>query len=751
MLGSRSGPRATEVDQALHRLGTSSVFERSSGLLRLLRFLLEGAERDPDAMKEMYVGRAFYNRDESYDPRFDSIVRVNVRRLRQRLAEYYAGEGSDDPIRIEVPRGSYVPILTGLRTAMPAGTESVPAEFEKQEVTEQEQAPAVRAAVPEVLAAPRRRPGWVAVTVAALVVVGSAVAIFLSVCWRGSDPAFVTEVLQQIPLTMGSNLEFEPATSPDGKRLAYVTRVPGSTQFQIFVRSFVPDGSVSDGGRERVLPTGPENALYPAWSPDGSEIAFLRCGIGPCDVATVPVAGGAVHSVQELPTYTLPDDQGYYQYRQLQPVWAADGKGLIFPYRGLEDNSERLVLQDLASKGRRQLTFGSSSDEDAAPALAPDGRSVAFLRRHFDQTEVMTVDLATLKTRVLLREQNAAAGGLSWSPDGRGVVVGLVRRAAAFPMWVPLKGSPKELEVKLPFVINPVFAADGKDLMVLTVNRSRNLAEVTGDASEPQPVFQSRQRNTATAFSPDTRQLAFLSDRSGTWEVWIAQREGTHFVSPRQLTQGLGWYPSSLVWSPDGQTLAVGISNTNDIEMVDVHSGAISHLRLPGLENSATWSPEWSSDGRWVYLTAWGDQHGIFRASATPVPAVEQVVKGTPREVRIDGDRALYFTPNYGRGIYRVFLTGDRRPEVVPQLRDVLPARAWFIQNGALYYFDVHDTIRRLHRFDLATGAITDATGPVPRIAFADGTLSYVAKDKLLIYSEWAEAAGSQIIALRWK
>jgi Tol biopolymer transport system component len=748
MLGSRSGPRTTEVDQAFHRLETSSVFERSSGLLRLLRFLLEGSERDPDAMKEMHVGRAFYNRDETYDPRFDSIVRVNVRRLRQRLAEYYAGEGSDDPIRIEVPRGSYAPILTRTQTSAQVEPELVSAETENEDVKEEAAAPAVvaeaSAAVPEVLLAPRRRLGLVAA--AALVVVGSAVAILLAVRSRGSDPAFVTQVLQQVPLTMGSELEFEPATSPDGKRLAYVTRVPGAQQFQIFVRAFVADGK-----REQVLGTGPENALYPAWSPDGREIAFLRCGIGPCDVATVPVAGGAVHSVQELPTYTLPDDQGYYQYRQLQPIWAADGKGLIFPYRGPEDNAERLVLQDLASNRRRQLTFGSSSDEDAAPALAPDGRSVAFLRRHFNQTEVMTVDLATLKTRVLLQEQNAAAGGLSWSPDGRGVVVGMVRRAAAFPMWVPLKGSPKELDVKLPFVINPVFAADGKDLMVLSVNRSRNLAEVTGDASEPQPVFQSRQRNTATAFSPDTRQLAFLSDRSGTWEVWIAQRQGTHFVSPRQLTQGLGWYPSSVVWSPDGQTLAVGISNTNDIEMVDVHSGAINHLRLPGLEHSATWSPEWSSDGRWLYLTAWGDQHGIFRASATPVPAVEQVVKGTPREVRIDGDRALYFTPNYGRGIYRVSLTGDRRPEVVPQLRDVLPSRAWFIQDGALYYFDVHDTVRRLHRFDLTTEAIKDVSGPVPRIAFADGTLSYVAKDRLLIYSEWAEAAGSQIIALRWK
>jgi Tol biopolymer transport system component len=736
----------TNREPLFERLEASSVFERSNGLVRLLRFLIEGTERDPESMKEALIGHVFYNRDANYDTRFDSIVRVNVRRLRQRLEEYYAGEGSEDPIRIDIPRGSYRPTISHRGAVSVTPEEEVvdaPAVEPETSRAGAEEQTVASAPLPEILPARQRGLLWILGTA---LVVGIATAIFLFVHTRVSEPGFVTETLQEVPLTLGRDLEFEPATSPDGKLLAYVSRAAGATQFQIFMRPFVPDGR-----REQVLYTGPENALYPAWSPDGRQMAFLRCGIGPCDVATVPVAGGSVHSVQRLPTYALPDDQGYYQYRQLQPIWTAGGKGLIFPYRGVEDNAERLVEQDLATNRRRQLTFGRSSDEDAAPALSPDGRSVAFLRRHFNQTDVMTLELATLKTRVLMQEPNAAVSGLSWSPDGRGVVAGIVRRAGMFPLWVPLAGRPKALEVKLPLVMNPVFAADGKDLMVLTVNRSRNLSVVTGDSSEPQPVFQSRQRNTETAFSPDARQLAFLSDRSGTWEVWIAQREGTHFVSPRQLTQGLGWYPSSLVWSPDGHTLAVGISNTNDIEMVDAHSGAISHLRLPGLENSATWSPEWSRDGHWIYMTAWGDQHGIFRASATPVPAVEQVVQGSAREVRVDGDRALYFTPNYGWGIYRVSLSGDRRAEVVPQLRDVLPSRAWFIQDGALYYFDVHDAVRRLHRFDLATGKITDATGPVPRIAFADGTLSYVAKEHLLVYSEWAEAAGSQILALRWK
>src|SRR6202012_2323154 len=103
-------------------------------------------------------------------------------------------------------------------------------------------------------------------------------------------------------------------------------------------------------------------------------------------------------------------------------------------------------------------------------------------------------------------------------------------------------------------------------------------------------------------------------------------------------------------------------------------------------------------------VAAWWEKNGIFRVSTSPVPGVRQIMEGRVRELRIDGNRAIYYEPNYGRGIYRVPLTGNPKPQPVPQLKDILPSRAWFIEDGKLYYFDVDDRERRLHRFDLATG-----------------------------------------------
>ena len=203
---------------------------------------------------------------------------------------------------------------------------------------------------------------------------------------------------------------------------------------------------------------------------------------------------------------------------------------------------------------------------------------------------------------------------------------------------------------------------------------------------------------------------------------------------------GAGW------WQARG-----GISNTSEIDVADVHTGAIERLRTPGLENSDLWSPAWSIDSRWIYVSAWGEKNGIFRISTGQVSFVEQVWAGRAREVRLDGDRALYFEPNFGEGIYRIALNGARQPVPVAQLRTVQPSRAWFVQERKIFYIDVHDQVARLHALEPSTGKSTDVTGPLPRVAFADGTLSYASRDRVLIYSEWAESAGAQVIGLRWK
>lgn len=90
------------------RLTSSRALKGCESLCRLLRYLAAWVLEHPgEHPKEYQIAVEAFGRPEDFDPRVDSTIRVQAGRLRQKLAEYYAGEGAEDPIWIELPKGSY--------------------------------------------------------------------------------------------------------------------------------------------------------------------------------------------------------------------------------------------------------------------------------------------------------------------------------------------------------------------------------------------------------------------------------------------------------------------------------------------------------------------------------------------------------------------------------------------------------------------------------------------------------------------
>lgn len=94
--------------QQIDRLTKSHILHSSESLCKLLRYLAEHSLDHPGiALKEYQIATEVLGRPAGFDPQSDSTVRVQAGRLRVKLAEYYAQEGVDDPIRVEIPKGSY--------------------------------------------------------------------------------------------------------------------------------------------------------------------------------------------------------------------------------------------------------------------------------------------------------------------------------------------------------------------------------------------------------------------------------------------------------------------------------------------------------------------------------------------------------------------------------------------------------------------------------------------------------------------
>ncbi|MGC2659524.1 MAG: hypothetical protein WA324_16325 [Bryobacteraceae bacterium] len=101
---------ATIISAQLDRILASASFANSGRLSRLLRFVVQSvAAGKLDELKEYGLAMAVFDKRESFDSRFDPIVRVEAGRLRNRLKQYYENEGREDPVIIDLPKGSYVP------------------------------------------------------------------------------------------------------------------------------------------------------------------------------------------------------------------------------------------------------------------------------------------------------------------------------------------------------------------------------------------------------------------------------------------------------------------------------------------------------------------------------------------------------------------------------------------------------------------------------------------------------------------
>lgn len=139
--------QAQDIVRQLDRILSSPGFSRNERMSRFLRLVVERhLEGRDEELKESLIGVGVFGRRPDFDPKQDSIVRTEAGRLRARLAEYYAGDGRDDPFVIELPKGGYVP------TVLRVGTERLAADLP--------------------VARPSRRVAWAAAVLVTLVLAG---------------------------------------------------------------------------------------------------------------------------------------------------------------------------------------------------------------------------------------------------------------------------------------------------------------------------------------------------------------------------------------------------------------------------------------------------------------------------------------------------------------------------------------------------------------------------------------------------
>ena len=651
--------QAESAREALEKVLSSKSFASAERSSRLLRFMVESTVRgEADRLKEYTLGVEALGRAESFDPRIDSIARVEVSRLRNRLEQYYLVEGREDAVGIVLPRGTYVPV------------------FEKRSPATDREPP-----IPTTSGSRRIHRLWFA---AGGLAIGCVCAFYLWASWRPDRIPSKPTLQFDVRLSPGSfayaGVGSDIALSPDGSALVFGNyRENGAVRLAL---RRLDQRTATD------LP-GTEGGRGPFFSPDGQWVGFWAAG----KLKKVPLGGGSPIAICEA-TDLLGGSWG----EDNNIVAALDSTGRLWrvpatggkPVAILDLTGEALVPRwPQVLPGAKAILFTSTGN------LGPDGGSI----------EVLSLDTGTRKTLVrggtygrylrsgdltYVNQDTLYATGFDLQHlEVRGSVVAELQDIAYSSTWgfaqldfskdgtlvyrrdpsggqvtvqlldanghkSPLIGQPGRYEFPRFSPNNQRFAfsiADSGSSNIFVLDRERNgLTPLTsGDGIHMVPVW-----------TPNGRFIVY----EGTTGLWALASEGGS--KPFRLTQsGSRQMPWS--FTPDGKRLAFfEISPVTGFDLWTVEVQQDENLLKAGKPEPFLATPDFeiyptfSPDGTWI---AYGsNKSGRWEVYARAFPSGHRDV-----QISAGGARVPYWPKNGHEILYR---TDDYRIVAVPYTKD---------------------------------------------------------------------------------
>jgi Tol biopolymer transport system component/DNA-binding winged helix-turn-helix (wHTH) protein len=605
---------------------------------------------------------------------FDHGLNAAVNKLRETLCD-----SADEPRYVEtVPRRGYRFIAKVEPLSKSIETEVAPLALERP--------PAAGDGTTQMRGTPKPRPpkprppmlsrSLVTVGVLVFLILG---AIFVSSIVSRERARDKAQAARITPLTDLADATMEAAFSPDGHRVAFVRRAFNAGNSGIFIKEIA-------GDKLWQLTRGTHDCC-PTWSPDGRSIAFSREMNGEVGIYVAPSSGGPerrlILSGRRGPNCGDVD-------------WSPDGKNIAF------DSAGGIALLSVHDSAVRMVTEAPPQSEDWGPKFSPDGRRIVFVRNPQMglPDEIMVTPTGESMAPVPVTSEAAdVLGPPQWSADGHAIL--FATGPYTQPILWKISADERDSPVRLgESGWNPAVSRKGRRLAYERMIRNLSVWEMNlSNPAEKQvliPLASSTDQGPGPQFSPDGKKLAYMSDQSGTLEIWVSDRDGRN---PHQLTMVGG--AGSPRWSPDSKAIVFDAHDA--IFVVKIDDMALRTVVKDQFENLC---PSWSRNGKWIYFaSSRTGRFEVWRVREEGGTPLQLTLRGGHAALEsLDGKYVYYAKTSYANPeIWRMPANGGEEKMISPLVRPATWASWAVVPGGILFAGPSGEGAPVLSLFDMAT------------------------------------------------
>ena len=469
-------------------------------------------------------------------------------------------------------------------------------------------------------------------------------------------------------LTTTSSYESTPIWSPDGKMIAFASDRNGNLDLYVMP---------ADGGTAKRLTYNSASEIPSAFTPDGKEVLFSASLQDPASSAlfpsgamtelyAVPVAGGRVRQVLGTPAEMVNFDKSGKRFLY------QDRKGVEDEWRKHHTSSvtRDIWMYDATTGKHTNLTDRPGEDRNAV--FASDGQTVYFLSERdtksinvysFPVNTPQSVKAVTsFKTHPVRFLSQANNQTLCYTYDGEIYTQQPNGKPAKVKINLTHDDSDQIKDLRFTTgATSAISSPDGKQVAFIV----RGEVFVTStDYATTKQITHTAAAEKSLSFSPDGRTLAYASERTGNWQLFlakIARDEEANFSNATVIKEEV-LLPSSTIertmpqFSPDGKELAF-IENRTQLKVVNLETKKVRQVTdgSTWYDTSGGFSYEWAPDGKWFTLCFIGNKHdpytdiGLVSADGGKITNLTNsgYTSESPRWV-LDGNAIMFSTERYG-------------------------------------------------------------------------------------------------------